>query len=48
MELLGLIEDNTLSFEKNIAKLCQTASYKFHALMRIRKYSTLEKAICGF
>ena len=53
VELLGLIIDNKLSFEKHIARLCQTASYKFHALRRIRKYLTLEKAslgkcFCGF
>ena len=27
--MLGLIVDNKLSFEKNIARLCQSASYKF-------------------
>ena len=31
-ELLGLIMDSKLSFEKHIAKLCQTALYKLHAL----------------
>ena len=41
-EMLRLIVDNKLSFEKHIAKLCQT-SYKLHALWRIRKYLTLEK-----
>ena len=44
MEILGLIVDNKLSFEKHIAKLCQTASFKLHALRRITKYLTLEKA----
>ena len=44
MEMLGLIIDNKLSFEKLIAKLCQTVSYKLLALRRIRKYLTLEKA----
>ena len=44
VEMLGLILDNTLSFEKHIAKLCQTALYKLQALRRIRKYLTLEKA----
>ena len=44
MELLGLIIDNKLSFEKHIAKLCQITSYKLHALMRRRKYLTLEKS----
>ena len=42
--MLGLIVDNKLSFEKHSAKLCQTASYKLHALRRIRKCLTLEKA----
>ena len=44
VELLGLIIDNKLSFEKHIARLCQPASYKLHALRGIRKYLTLEKA----
>ena len=44
VELRGLIIDNKLSFEKHIARLCQTASYKLHALRGIRKYLTLEKA----
>ena len=44
VELLGLIIDNKLSFEKHIARLCQTATYKLHALRRLRKYLTLEKA----
>ena len=44
VELLGLIIDNKLSFDKDIARLCQTASYKLHALRRIQKYLTLEKA----
>ena len=44
VELLGLIINNKLSFEKHIAKLCQTASCKLHALRRIRKHLTLEKA----
>ena len=44
VESLGLIIDNKLSFEKHNARLCRTASYKLHALMRIRKYLTFEKA----
>ena len=44
VELLGLLIDNKLSFEKHIAKLCQTVLYKLHALRRLRKYLTLEKA----
>ena len=41
--MLGLIVDNKLSFEKHIAKLCQTASQKLHALRGL-KYLTSEKA----
>ena len=44
VELLGLIIDNKLSFEKHIARLFQTASYKLHAFRRIRKYLALVKA----
>ena len=43
LELLELIIDSKLSFEKRISKLCQTTSFKLHALRRIRKYLTLEK-----
>ena len=53
VELLRLIINNKLSFEKDIARLCQTASCKLHAFRQIRKYLTLEKAslakrFCGF
>ena len=34
VELLRLIIDNKPSFEKHIARLCQTATYKLHALRR--------------
>ena len=44
VELLGLIIDKKLSFEKHIAIFCQTAPYKLHALRQIIKYLTLEKA----
>ena len=43
VEVLGFIIDNKLSFEKRIAKLYQTASYKLHVFKRIRKYLTLAK-----
>ena len=43
VEMLGLTVDK-LSFKKHITILCQTSSYKLHALRRIRKYLTLEKA----
>ena len=44
VEMLGLIADNKPSFQKQITKLCWTASYKPHALRWIKKYLTLEKA----
>ena len=45
VEMLKLIVDNKLSFEKHIAKLCQTASNKLHALRSIRKYLKLERVL---
>ena len=44
VELLGLIIDNKLTFKDHINTLCRRASYKLHALRRIRKYLTFEKA----
>ena len=44
VELLRLIIDNKLSFEKHISIFSQTTSYKLHALRQIIKYLTLEKA----
>ena len=43
--LLGITTDNKLVFKKHIENLCRTAQYKLHALTRIRKYLTLDKAI---
>ena len=43
VEILGVIADNKLNFEKHIGKLCQTVSYKLHVLKRLRKYLTLKK-----
>ena len=43
--LLGITIDNKLVFKNHIENLCRTAQYKFHALTRIRKYLTLDKAI---
>ena len=43
-ELLGLTIDKQLNFSKHIDKLCHNAQYKLHALRRIRKYLSLEKA----
>ena len=44
VELLGLTIDNRLTFKDHINMLCRRASYKLHALRRIRKYLTLEKS----
>ena len=42
--LLGLSIDNCLTFKDHIDALCRNASYKLHALRRIRKYLTPDKA----
>ena len=42
--LLGIPIDNLLTFNGHIGNLCRTANYKLHALRRIRKYLSLEKA----
>ena len=44
VELLGLTIDQELNFRKRIGKLCHNSQYKLHALRRIRKYLSLEKA----
>ena len=44
VELMGLTIDKELNFSKHIYKLCRNAQYKLHALRRIRKYLSLEKA----
>ena len=44
VELLGLIIDKELDFSKHIEKLCRNAQYKLHAVRRIRKYLSLDKA----
>ena len=44
VKLLGITIDNELKFEKHIEDLCKKASYKLHALRRIRGYLTVEKA----
>ena len=44
VELLGLTIDNRLTFKDHINMLCRRASYKLHALRRIRKYLTLQKS----
>ena len=42
--LLGLTIDNCLTFKDHTDTLCHNASYKLHALRRIRKYLTPDKA----
>ena len=42
--LLGITIDNLLIFNEHIDNLCRTANYELHALRRIRKYLSLEKA----
>jgi hypothetical protein len=42
--LLGVILDNKLNFEKHIKNICRTSHYKLHALRRIRRDISLEKA----
>ena len=42
--LLGLTIDNRLTFKDHVGTLRSTANYKLHALRRIRKYLTMEKA----
>ena len=44
VELLGITIDKALNFKKHIENLCRNAQYKLHALRRIRKYLTLDKA----
>ena len=50
VQLLGLIIDNKLSFEKHIVKLCQAASCKLHELKpkKIRRRQSLAKCFCVF
>ena len=44
IELLGIVMDNQLKFKKHIENLYKKASFKLHALRRIRKFLTVEKA----
>ena len=44
IKLLGIVIDNQLKFKKHIENLCKKASFKLHALRRIRKFLTVEKA----
>ena len=42
--LLGVSIDNKLAFKNHIDELCRKASYKLHALLRIRPLLSKEKA----
>ena len=42
--LLGVKIDKQLKFKSHIEELCRKAAYKLHALRRIIKYLTVEKA----
>ena len=44
VELLGITIDNILTFNEHINNLCRNASYKLHALRRIRKYLSQDQA----
>ena len=44
MELLKITIDNILTFTEHINNLYGNASYKLHALHRIRKYLTQDQA----
>ena len=44
MELLGFTIDNQLTFKDHIKTLSCRARYKLHALRRIKKHLTFEKA----
>ena len=42
--LLGVTIDKNLTFKRHVDNLVRKAQYKFHALQRIRKFLTIEKA----
>ena len=42
--LLGITIDKKLTFKQHVENLCRKAEYKLHALRRIRKFLTIEKA----
>ena len=44
VKLLGIMIDNELKFKKHINELCRKASYKLHALQRIKRYLSVDKA----
>ena len=44
IELLGIVIGNQLNFKKHIETLCKKTSFESHALRRIHKFLTAEKA----
>ena len=44
VKLIGITIDYDLKFKKHINELCMKASYKLHALQRIRRYLSVDKA----
>ena len=45
VELVGMSIDKELNFSKHIDKLCRNNQYELHALRRMKKYLSLEKAV---
>ena len=43
-KLIGITIDYDLKFKKDINEFCRKASYKLHALQRIRRYLSVDKA----
>ena len=41
---LGITIDKKLTFKRHVENLCRKAQHKLHALRRIRKFLTIEKA----
>ena len=44
VKVLGITIDNKIIFKKHIKDVCKKASFKLHALKRIRTYLAVEKA----
>ena len=44
IELLGIVIGNQIKFKKYIENLCKKASFKLHALRKLRKFLTAEEA----
>ena len=44
MKLFGITIDYDVKFKKHTNELCRNASYKLHALQRVRRYLSVDKA----